>query len=50
MGWEKWIGDNGRFIGMKSFGASAPAGQLYEFFGITAEAVAQAAEELVRGA
>ncbi len=50
MGWEKWIGDNGRFIGMKSFGASAPAGQLYEFFGITAEAVAQAAEELVKGA
>ncbi len=50
MGWEKWIGDNGRFIGMKSFGASAPAGQLYEFFGITAAAVAQAAEELVKGA
>ncbi len=50
MGWEKWIGDNGRFIGMKSFGASAPAGQLYEFFGITAGAVAQAAEELVKGA
>ncbi len=50
MGWEKWIGDNGRFIGMKSFGASAPAGQLYEFFGITAKAVAQAAEELVKGA
>ena len=50
MGWEKWIGDNGRFIGMKSFGASAPANQLYEFFGITATAVAQAAEELVKGA
>ncbi|HFB97966.1 MAG TPA: transketolase, partial [Bryobacterales bacterium] len=50
MGWEKWIGDNGRFIGMKSFGASAPADQLYEFFGITATAVAQAAEELVKGA
>jgi len=50
MGWEKWIGDNGRFIGMNSFGASAPAGQLYEFFGITAEAVARAAEELVKGA
>ncbi len=50
MGWEKWIGENGRFIGMKSFGASAPAGQLYEFFGITAAAVAQAAEELVKGA
>ncbi len=47
MGWRKWIGENGRFIGMNSFGASAPAGQLYEMFGITADAVAKAAEELV---
>ncbi len=46
MGWSKWIGDNGRFIGMKGFGASAPAGQLYEMFGITADAVAEAAQEL----
>ncbi len=47
MGWSKWVGGNGRFIGMNSFGASAPAGQLYEMFGITADAVAKAAEELV---
>ncbi len=46
MGWSKWIGDSGRFIGMKGFGASAPAGQLYEMFGITADAVAEAAQEL----
>ncbi|HHN67001.1 MAG TPA: transketolase, partial [Thermopetrobacter sp.] len=49
LGWEKWIGENGRFIGMHSFGASAPGPQLYEHFGITAKAVAQAAEELVSG-
>ncbi len=46
MGWSKWTGDTGRFIGMKGFGASAPAGQLYEMFGITADAVVQAAQEL----
>ncbi len=46
MGWSRWTGENGRFIGMKSFGASAPAPELYRMFGITAEAVARAAEEL----
>ncbi|HHN67054.1 MAG TPA: transketolase, partial [Thermopetrobacter sp.] len=45
-GWDRYIGANGRFIGMAGFGASAPAPQLYEQFGITADAVAQAAEEL----
>lgn len=45
-GWEKWIGDKGAFIGMDSFGASAPAGDLYKHFGITAEAVADAALKL----
>ena len=38
-GWEGLIGAHGSFIGMNSFGASAPAGELYEHFGITAEAV-----------
>ncbi len=41
-GWDRWIGPNGAFIGMKGFGASAPAGDLYKHFGITAEAVVQA--------
>ncbi len=45
MGWEKYIGAEGAFIGMSSFGASAPAGDLYKHFGITAEAVAAAAKE-----
>ena len=44
MGWEKFIGEDGGFVGMTSFGASAPAEQLYEHFGITAQAVAAAAK------
>jgi transketolase len=46
-GWEKWLGDRGVFVGMNSFGASAPAGKLYEHFGITAAAVAAAATRLL---
>jgi len=42
-GWERYIGEAGGFVGMTGFGASAPAGVLYEKFGITAEAVAKAA-------
>ncbi|MCW5772148.1 MAG: transketolase, partial [Rhodospirillaceae bacterium] len=41
-GWERWLGIEGGFVGMKSFGASAPAGDLYKHFGITADAVAAA--------
>ncbi len=47
MGWRKWLGENGRFIGMHSFGASGPGGALYEHFGITAANVAKAAKELL---
>jgi transketolase len=43
MGWERFIGETGRFVGMSSFGASAPFEMLYQKFGITAEAVAEAA-------
>jgi len=39
MGWDKYIRNHGGFVGMTGFGASAPAGQLYEHFGITAENV-----------
>ncbi len=38
-GWEKIIGANGHFIGMKSFGASAPAEDLFNHFGITTQAI-----------
>jgi transketolase len=43
MGWDRFIGSDGIFIGMKGFGASAPYEKLYEKFGITAEAAAKAA-------
>jgi transketolase len=36
-GWERYIGNDGIFIGMKSFGASAPAPDLYKYFGITVD-------------
>ena len=41
-GWDALIGRDGKFVGMKSFGDSAPAGTLYKHFGITAEAVVEA--------
>jgi transketolase len=44
-GWDRFIGEAGRFVGMNSFGASAPFEQLYKEFGITPEAVAAAARE-----
>lgn len=37
LGWERYVGRNGKFVGMNSFGASAPAEKLYEHFGITKE-------------
>jgi transketolase len=47
LGWDRWLGDNSAFIGMSGFGASAPAATLYKHFGITAEAVAEAATGLI---
>ena len=53
MGWDRWLcGEGGRedragFVGMTGFGASAPAGELFEHFGITAEAVAQTMREII---
>ncbi|MDR2761317.1 MAG: transketolase [Planctomycetaceae bacterium] len=38
-GWRKYIGDQGYFIGMQSFGASAPATQLMKHFGITSDKI-----------
>ncbi len=46
-GWQKWLGPNGAFVGMRGFGASAPAQELYKHFGITPEAVAAAARDLI---
>jgi len=47
LGWDRYIGADGRFIGMRGFGASGKGPDLYAHFGITAHAVADAARELV---
>ena len=46
-GWEQFIGEDGGFIGMDSFGASAPYKDLYSKFGITPEAVSKLATKMV---
>ncbi|MFN3228992.1 MAG: transketolase [Asticcacaulis sp.] len=46
-GWERFIGQDGLFVGMTGFGASAPAEVLFEKFGITAEAVVAAAKSRI---
>ncbi|TLP56445.1 transketolase [Parasedimentitalea maritima] len=52
-GWDKWLmGERGQdkkaaFVGMDSFGASAPAGELYEKFGITADATVAKVKDLL---
>jgi transketolase len=45
LGWERYVGRNGAMIGMHSFGASAPADDVYKHFGITAEAVEKAVRD-----
>ncbi len=47
-GWDAIIGSAGAFVGMTGFGASAPYKDLYQHFGITAEAVAEAALSKLR--
>ena len=47
LGWDRYIGPKGGFVGMDGFGASAPAGELYQHFGITASAVEAAIRERV---
>ncbi|MBT3307110.1 MAG: transketolase [Alphaproteobacteria bacterium] len=44
MGWDKYIRSHGGFVGMTGFGASAPAGELFEHFGITPAKVVEAAK------
>ncbi len=47
-GWDRWLGENGAFIGMTGFGASGPGAKVYEHFGITADAAAAAAKALLK--
>lgn len=44
-GWDRFIGSDGAFVGMHSFGASGPAKDLFKHFGITSDAIVAAAEK-----
>jgi transketolase len=45
--WHQFVGDQGRIIGIENFGASAPANELFEFYGLTVNNVSQAVKELL---
>jgi transketolase len=48
-GWDRYIGPKGKFIGMHGFGSSGPYKDVYKHFGITPEAVADAAKAALKG-
>jgi transketolase len=48
LGWDRYVGSTGSFIGMHGFGASAPAEKLYEHFGITTAKAVEKAKELLK--
>ncbi len=45
--WYPFVGDNGRIIAIDSFGASAPANELFEFYGLTVKNVSNSVKELL---
>ena len=45
--WGKYLGIDGKFVGMSTFGASAPGNDLFQYFGITVEKVKAAAKEVL---
>jgi len=48
LGWERWTGDEGAIVGLDHFGASAPAGTIFEQFGFTVERVTAVGRAVVR--
>ena len=48
LGWERYLGFQGRFVGMRGFGESGKIVDVYEKFDITTDAVVRAAREVVR--
>jgi transketolase len=47
LGWHRFAGDGGEVVGMETFGASAPASQLFKHFGFTPERVARVARGVI---
>ena len=46
-GWDRWIGPDGRFVGMTTFGESGPYKEVYEHFGITPDKIAEAGRSVI---
>jgi transketolase len=49
LGWERWVGDEGAIVGLDHYGASAPAGTIFEHFGFTVDRVAGVARDVLAG-
>ncbi len=49
LGWDRWVGDEGAIMGLDHFGASAPAGTIFEHFGFTPQRVLQVARKVLAG-
>ena len=49
LGWDRWTGDEGAIIGLDHFGASAPAGTIFEKFGFTVDRVVAVARDVMAG-
>ena len=47
LGWDRWVGPEGRKIGMSTFGSSAPLKDLQTKFGFTPDKIAEAAKEVI---
>jgi transketolase len=47
-GWREVVGDHGRIVSIDHYGASADFARIYREFGVTAQAVADAAEDSIR--
>jgi transketolase len=47
--WYKYVGSKGAVVGIDTYGASAPAGQLFEYFGLTADKVVETVKNLLQG-
>jgi transketolase len=49
LGWERWVGDEGAIVGLDHFGASAPAGTIFEKFGFSVDRVTGVARDVLAG-
>jgi transketolase len=49
LGWDRWVGDDGAMVSLDHFGASAPAGTIFEKFGFTVDRVVAVARDVLAG-